>query len=260
MNNTFDLQRFGLLLSKHTKENARTYLLSLAVLAAILCSFLTFVTYANDGYLGPHLQATFYLVFKILSGAMFTSVVFSEYGSKKKAIPLLTLPVSNLERYLVSWIYSYVIFQVLYTFCFYLVDFTVLSIADLTAVQKNEVVNIITIEDSKFFPGLMIFTFVHSVFFLGAIFFQKLHFIKTGFVFFAGVLGLILFNGPLLLIIFGGKAEFSPPFDSIRILEGKNGIALHPAPETVFIPWILIVVMALILWVGAYFKLKEKEV
>ncbi len=260
MNNTFDLQRFGLLLSKHTKENARTYLLSLAVLMAILSSFLTFATFANDGYLGPHVQATFYLVFKVLSGAMFTSVIFSDYGSKKKAIPLLTLPVPNLERYLVSWIYSYVIFQVLYTLCFYFIDFTILSIANLTAVQKNEVVNIVTVEDSKFFPGLMIFTFIHSIFFIGAIFFEKLHFIKTGFVFFASVLGLILLNAPLLQIIFGGHAEFSAPFDSMRILESGNTIELHPSPATVYIPWILIAVMSLILWVGAYFKLKEKEV
>ena len=260
MNNTFDLQRFGLLLSKHTKENARTYLLSLAVLMAILFSFLTFATFANDRYMGPHVQATFYLVFKILSGAMFTSVVFSDYGSKKKSIPLLTLPVSNLERYMVSWLYSYVIFQVLFTFCFYLVDFTVLSIANLSAVQKNEIVNIITVEDSKFFPGLMIFTFVHSIFFIGAIFFDKLHFIKTGFVFFAGVLSLILFNGPLLLIIFGGHADFSVPFDSLRILEGDKTIDLQPSSATEFIPWSLIVIMALTLWLGAYYKLKEKEV
>lgn len=260
MNNTFDLQRFGLLLAKHTKENARTYLLSVAVLAAILCSFLTFVTYASDGYLGPHLQATFYLIFKILSGAMFTSVVFSDYGSKKKSIPLLTLPVSNLERYLVSWIYSYLIFQVLYTMCFYLVDFSVLSIANLTSVEKNVVVNIITIEDSKFYPGLMIFTFVHSVFFLGAIFFRNLHFIKTGFVFFGGILGIILLNAPLLRIIFGENALFSPPFNSIRIMEGNNGVSLDPAQGTELIPWVLIMVMSLILWTAAYFKLKEKEV
>lgn len=260
MNNTFDLQRFGLLLSKHTKENGRTYLLSLAVLAAILCTFLTFVTYAGDGYLGPHLQATFYLVFKVLSGAMFTSIVFSAYGDKKKSIPLFTLPVSNLERYLVGWIYSYVIFQVLYTLCFYLVDFAVLSIANLTSVQKNEVVNIITVEDSKFYPGLMIFTFIHSVFFLGAIFFRNLHFIKTGFVFFGGVLGVILINAPLLRLIFGGQAQFSPPFDSIRIMESENGMSLDPAPGSEFYLWILIVVMSLILWTSAYFKLKEREV
>ncbi len=260
MNNTFDLQRFGLLLSKHTRENARTYLLSIVVLAAILCSFLTFITYSSGGYLGPHLQATFYLVFKILAGAMFTSVVFSGYGDKKKSIPLLTLPVSNLERYFVGWIYSFVIFQVLYTMCFFLVDFAVLSIANLSSAEKNEVVNIITIEDSKFYPGLIIFTFIHSVFFLGAIFFRKLHFIKTGFIFFGAVLGIILLNAPLLKIIFGEKVLFSPPFDSIRIMEGENGIALHPAPGTEMIPWILVGVMSLILWTSAYFKLKEKEV
>lgn len=260
MNNTFDLQRFGLLLSKYTKENARTYLLSLAVLAAILASFLTFVTYAGNGYLGPHLQATFYLVFKVLSGAMFTSIVFSAYGDKKKSIPLFTLPVSNLERYLVGWIYSFIIFQILYTACFYLVDFAVLSIANLSSAQPNEVVNIVTIEDSKFYPGLVIFTFIHSVFFLGAIFFRNLHFIKTGFVFFGSVLGIVLINAPLLKIIFGGSAEFTPPFDSIRIIEGQGSTSLDPAPGSEMIPWILFIVMSLILWTSAYFKLKEREV
>ena len=260
MNNTFNLQRFGLLLSKQTKENARTYLLSLAVLAAILFSFMSFVTYTNAQYLGPHLQATFYLVFKILSGAMFTSIIFNEYGNKRKSIPLLTLPVSNLERYLVSWVYSYIFFQIIYTICFYVVDFSVLSIANLTAAEKNAVVNIITIEDSKFYPGLMIFTFIHSVFFLGAIFFQNLHFIKTGFVFFGSVLGIILLNAPLLKLTFGDAAQFSPPFNEVGILEGDQTMWLQPAPSTELIPWVLIIVMAVILWTAAYFKLKEKEV
>ncbi len=260
MNNTFNLQRFGYLLTKHTKENARTYLLSLAVLAAILFSFMSFITYTNERYLGPHLQATFYLVFKVLSGAMFTSIIFSDYGSKRKSIPLLTLPVSNLERYLVSWIYSYVVFQIIYTICFYLVDFSVLSIANLSSVQKNEVVNIVTVEDSKFYPGLVIFTFIHSVFFVGAIFFQNLHFIKTGFVFFGSILGIILLNAPLLKLTFGSSAQFSPPFNEVGVLEGTHTTWLQPAPSTELIPWVLIIVMAVILWTAAYFKLKEKEV
>lgn len=260
MNNTFDFNRFSMLFAKHTKEHLSIYLMSLGVLAAILCIFLGFAAYTSDGYLGPHVQAEIYIIFMIFSGGIFTTLVFSDFGDKKKAIPLLTLPVSHFEKYLLGWLYSYVIFLLLYAGCFYFIDFIVLTIGDLTSEEKNRLVNVITIEDSKFPFALLGYTFLHSVCLAGAIFFEKLHTIKTGFTFFAALLGVVLFNQPLLQLIFNGKALFSPPFGSVRIAEGEVSHSLDSTPTGATILVVLLILLTLILWTSAYFKLKEKEV
>lgn len=260
MNNTFDFTRFSMLFAKHTKEHLSIYLMSLGVLAAILCIFLGFAAYTDNGYVGPHVQADIYIIFMIFSGAIFTTLVFSDYGDKKKAIPLLTLPVSHLEKYLVGWLYSYIVFLLLYAGCFYFIDSIVLNIGDLTAAEKNRLVNVITIEDAKFPFALLGYTFLHSVCLSGAIFFEKLHTIKTGFTFFAALLGVVLFNQPLLQLIFGGKALFSSPFGAVRITEGEISQSLEPTEMGGTILIVLLILLTLILWTSAYYKLKEKEV
>jgi hypothetical protein len=260
MNNTFDFSRFSLLFAKHTKEHLGMYLMSLGVLTAIVGSFLGFITYNMDGYLGPHIQAEMYIIFMIISGTIFTTLIFSDYGDKKKAIPILTLPVSHFEKYLVGWLYSYLLFIILYTICFYCMDALVIGIGNITAVQKSTIVNVITVEDSKFYRGILGFTFVHSVCFAGAIFYQQWHFIKTGFTFFASVIAIFLLNQPLVLLIFGSKADISPPFDSVRIVEGTQSWSINADSTGGIILVVLAIGLVLILWTSAYFKLKEKEV
>jgi hypothetical protein len=260
MNNTFDLNRFSLLFAKHTKEHAGMYLMSLGVLTAIIGSLLGFITYNMDGYLGPHIQAEIYTVFMIISGTIFTTMIFSDYGDKKKAIPLLTLPVSHFEKYLVGWLYSYLLFIILYTICFYCMDALVIGIANLNAVQKSSIVNVVTVEDSKFFGGLLGYTFVQAVCFAGAIFYQQWHFVKTGFTFFASAIAILLINQPIVLLIFGKKASFSPPFNSVQIREGSQHWSINADHTGEILSVVLLIVLVLLLWTSAYFKLKEKEV
>jgi hypothetical protein len=260
MNNIFDFNRFSLLFAKHTKEHLTMYLMSVGVLAAIVGSLLGFITYNMDGYLGPHIQAQCFTIFMIPAGTIFTTLIFADFGDKKKAIPLLTLPASHFEKYLVAWLYSYVIFQLVYAICFYFMDFMVISISNITAVQKSTLVNVITVEDSKFTQGILMYSFVHAVCFAGAIFYQQWHFIKTGFTFFATAIGIFLINQPLLLLVFGKNVGLSAPFDSIRIVEGEQSWSLEPAETSGVIVIVMIISVVLILWTSAYFKLKEKEV
>jgi len=260
MNNTFDFKRFSLLFAKHTKEHMGMYLMSLGVLTAIIGSLMGFITYNMEGYLGPHIQSQLYIVFLIISGTIFTTLIFSDYGDKKKSVPLLTLPASHFEKYLVGWLYSYLLFIIVYTISFYCMDAIVIAIGNINAVQKSSIVNVITVEDSKFFGGMLGFTFVHSVCFAGAIFYQQWHFIKTGFTFFACAIALFLLNQPIVLLIFGPKAHFSAPFNFVGIHEGNQSFSIEADETGEYIFLVLLIVLVLILWTSAYFKLKEKEV
>ncbi|MGY0041531.1 ABC transporter ATP-binding protein [Pedobacter sp. NJ-S-72] len=99
MNNIFSFQRFFKLLSKHTREQYKTYLISTAVLIGILSLMLGFTAYLSGGELGVRAQIAYFYIFLFLSGTIFTSMVFTDLSDKKKSIPALTLPVSNFERF-----------------------------------------------------------------------------------------------------------------------------------------------------------------
>jgi len=58
----------------------------------------------------------------------------------------------------------------------------------------------------------LIYAFLHSIAFWGAIYFEKLHFIKTAFFFFVSLGILILLNKTILGVMTGRKVEAVPPF------------------------------------------------
>src|SRR5688572_12726562 len=119
MNQTFNLKRFSLLFIKHTTDNYKTYLMAFSVLLGVLFLSMGFVAYMSKD-LSVRTQIPFFIFVFLIAGSIFTSIIFSDFGNKKKAIAILTLPVSNFEKYLIGWIYSFIIFQFLYIPAFYL--------------------------------------------------------------------------------------------------------------------------------------------
>src|ERR1700712_4678815 len=122
MNNTFNIDRFMLLFKKRSVEQAKTYLLSIAVLTGMLFIILGFNSFTNRGHLDRNPQGIIFMFFLLLGGSIYTSLSFTDMGDKKMAIPALALPASHFEKYLVSWLYSYVIFQLVCVGVFYFAD------------------------------------------------------------------------------------------------------------------------------------------
>jgi hypothetical protein len=259
MNNTFNTNRFMLLFKKQTMEHLKTYLMSLGVLAGIMALLFVFVYYVNDGKIYPQIQQVVFLNFMLLSGTIFTSMIFADLGDKKKAIPLLTLPVSHFEKYLVAWIYSFMIFLTAFVILFYAVDATAVSLGNLKAVVKNPVINVFS-TNSMIWTAFPVYAALHSICFTGAIFFEKLHFIKTAFSFFLILIIVSLINYPLVRLIFNVDVENAPPFTSVRVNIDHGSWQIEPTHSSSIIAFIMIILVALVLWASAYFKLKEKEV
>ncbi len=120
MKKTFSLNRFGRLFKKHTKEHYRNYLMSIAVLVGVMILGGSFLVYMADVQLDKNIQTFLFFTIMLLAGTIFTSSVFADLGEKKKAIAWLTLPASHFEKYLVAWIYSFLLFIIVYTLIFYL--------------------------------------------------------------------------------------------------------------------------------------------
>jgi hypothetical protein len=193
----------------------------------------------------------------LLAGTIFTSTVFAELGDKKKAIPWLLLPASHFEKFLVAWIYSFVVFLIVYTLSFYMVALFILSIKPLGGSPPE----MFDISSNRALQIYMVYAFLHGIAICGAIYFEKLHFIKTAFVFFISLGILILMNKMLLGTMLGRSVEAAPPFGNLRVTENGqvNDIMLSYDQHGINIDY-LVTVLAVFFWVAAYFRLKEKQV
>ena len=271
MNQIFSLKRFVLLFKKHTIENYRGYLLSIGVLFGLLSISVGSAVYNFKMPLSIQGQAINYIIFLLFSGTIFTSNVFVNLGEKRRTIATLTLPASSFEKYFVGWLYSFVIFQLVFTGIFYSLLFIIANSTTWPAgsVHYLSLFNPSSPLDAEAKMPVVFFVYVilHSLIIFGAIYFNKMHFIKTVFAVF--VIGLIiwLLNDHVLQLMTGLKTSGNPPF---------TGLSFHKdidsAHRQVYYnldlknerngKWAgyLALLISVIIWCAAYFKLKEKQV
>ena len=258
MNNTFDIKRFGMLFKKHTLEHGKTYLLSAGVLTGLLFILLGFSSYSSDGHLRINVQIPVFVFISLITGGIFTSIVFSELGDKSKAIPTLMLPASHFEKYLVAWLYSYIIFQVIYVGVFYLTDSIVVNMGH-HELEVDKVINIFDTQKNDCWYAFVAYGFIHAFSFFGAIFFKKLHFIKTAIAFFACLIILTLINKPIVSALIPGDIK-SIPFQRLDIYDHDRYFNIRGSDGMMNVSLCVLALVVLLLWATTYLRLKEKEV
>ncbi|WP_214072532.1 hypothetical protein [Mucilaginibacter sp. dw_454] len=258
MNNTFNLKRFSWYFKKHTLDHGRTYVLSLAVAMGIVFLFLAIPALVGSGPVSDSYQYTMYLVLIWLGGSIFTSTIFAELGDRKKAILPLTLPVSHLEKFLVAWLYTFPIFLISVNACFFIIDSLVLSINHPTVTPFKLVHSLIT--QSPIVIALIMFVLFQVFCFWGAIYFKRLHFIKTAFAFFLALLIVSLLNKVILWLISGGKFSSSSLFFESNITVNNNNYWLTLGNNIHLVQWVIFGLAQLLLFVSTFYKLKEKQV
>ncbi|TCC96405.1 hypothetical protein [Pedobacter psychroterrae] len=256
MNNIFSMRRFSQLFVNHTIASYRMYSMSFGVLMGILFLMMVYASAENKFILSENARQMFFTTFMFIGGAIFTTGIFSNLGDKRKAIAYLMLPASNFEKFLVAWLYSFVIFQLVYVAGFYLIDLTVMSLGKRVT-NESAIMNFGA--DFRYSTLLLAFAWIHSMGFFGAILFKKLHFIKTAFSVFVLLLLVVLLNKFSIDWMMGASVETGEPFGSLMIYEGKKSYFLERSEMIWLVPY-LTASIALLLWVGAYFKLKETEV
>jgi hypothetical protein len=257
MNKIFNPARFGKLFVKHTTEHYKGYLMALAVLIGVMVLGGSFLVYMIDAPLDHNTQSALFLIILLIAGTIYTSTIFADLGEKKKAITYLTLPASHLEKYLVAWLYSFLVFLVIYAISFYLVALFLLNIKHVSG-QAEGVINL---WQNQFLQMGLIYAFLHAIAFWGAICFNKLHFIKTAFVFFIFLGLLILFNKIVLTSMIGRNVDAAPPFGNLRFQDGGRqvDITLANARDNPMLTF-LVLGLTLVIWIAAYYRLKEKQV
>lgn len=258
MNNHFNFHRFGLLFRKHTAEHYKTYLLSLAVLQGGMFAVMGFINYMASRPLGPNEQSIFIVLLLPGAGMMFSSTVFAQLGDKKRAIAYLTLPASQLEKYLVGWIYAFPVYLLLFVPAFYLMLSLLLHL-DPRVVGEPEMINVLT-SSPKLHTLVILYGLLSAVMLIGSAYFDKNHFTKTVF---AGILALVLLynlNKQLAQAMLGRELISVGPFGSVAFSEDDMRFEVGIYEGNEYLITALIVVLALLGWVAAYYKIREKQV
>jgi len=93
----------------------------------------------------------------------------------------------------------------------------------------------------------------------GAIRFEKLHFIKIGFSFFIFYALLILVNTMFLRVLAGRQIYPATPFAFLNFPDGTNYYSIGLNAQQSAWAFIVLPVVAVLFWIAAYFKLKEKQ-
>jgi hypothetical protein len=256
MNNIFSAKRFGRLFIKQFTEHYKTYLMSLAVLIGVLLVGGTFLVYLISEPINLDMQVVLFISLCFLAGTIFTSTIFADTGDPKKAISYFTLPASHFEKFMVGWVFSYVIFFLVYTGSFYLILMILLNLKHWPN-QHVEVLNIFTLQSFFIF---ILFSLLHSIALWGAVFFKKLHFIKTAFCFFITIVVLTLINTSFLEAMIGREIRPATPFSNIMFFENNRNVAVASMNHNDSLVAVIMLTAAIIFWIAAYYRLKERQV
>ncbi|MGI4884394.1 MAG: hypothetical protein ACRYFR_05480 [Janthinobacterium lividum] len=254
MNQLFNFSRFRRLFSRHTAEFLPSYAMATAVLAGGIGLVLGFVVYMN--VLNPNIQGMLFMLGLLASGALFTAGIFAQYGAPKQATVALTLPASQLEKYLVGWVYSFLVFSVVYTACYYLVDWLMVSVDDWYGRPKE----LFSLFDAqKIYEAYFYYAALHAGALWGAIYFEKSHFIKTAFGALVLAVVLVAANYQVVKAFVGESLQMASPFSGITLNDatGFYRVSLPDAQAQWYV--LLPLALAALLWRATYLRLTEKQ-
>lgn len=262
MNNTFNINRFILLLNKDIQENGKRYLFSflslLGTLAIILISS-SYLAYSSRSFNPAQLNND---QLNIISSLFFflslawASTAMDVINTKTKRISYLSMPASNFEKYFSRWL--------IVTIGYFIAFFISLWIADLLRVLIGSIlfreVDIKMLDFShlinsdKLYFTLSVYFLFQSIFLLGSMFWEKNPFIKT-FSFTAIIIGL------LILLMYKTIGIFYDDYSNFG-----NVIMSFLPEELNFENRIFIIISSiaycftLINWILAFFRFKEFEI
>jgi len=256
MNEIFNPKRFARLFIKELSGHYKTYLMGMAVLNGVMLVGGSFFLFLTPAVLDLSAQVVLFGSIYFLAGSIFTSTVFADASDKKKAIGYLTLPASHFEKFFVAWLISLVLFSIVFVASFYSVLTLLLHIKKWPG-QRTEVLNLF----AQPMPLLFLsYAMLHGFSLWGAVFFNKLHFIKTAFIFFITIVLLSIINTSFVEALIGREIRTATPFATISFYEKHRYVWVDVVRQTDPLVIGVFIVVAIIFWAAAYYRLKEKQV
>jgi len=282
MNNTFNFNRFGLLVKRQWLEFGKIYLISLLVITGVIIGFYFYGLPEPDKYTtdpasiyNHNEEGSIYLHFRIplflVLGFIFISIIASGYfsllGQKPKAIIELMTPASTLEKWLCGVFYTGILSVFSFLLIFYLTDMVFVNYLQKIVGQisytlpagMNELPKTVMLSVKPFFVEFfehkeirslaLVPVMITSVFLLGSAYFNRFHYIKTAVVVMLFFTVLIYALQRIGTWLTANKVQDSPSFG---FRSNGNEILTYLLIGTVSI--------TLFFWAVTFFRIKEKEV
>lgn len=273
MNNTFNINRFGLLLKRQWLEFGRIYLITLGVAFGVIATFYMVAIWPSFREVSPeiglHFREPLFLIFGFLFISVIASNYFAHFGQKSKTVIDLLIPASTFEKFLAAVLFTAVLTVVSYLAIFYITDMGfVVKLRStyntvITTKSFNDAAGEVTITRDKYefffskhrddlFPPLFVApAFITSIFLLGSIYFNKFHYIKTA-------ISVMIFCGIWAYIVVN-TIEFLTRNRHAK----EDAFFIRHGPDKDPFLWVfalLLLVLTCIFWSITYVRLKEKEV
>ena len=266
MNNTYDFNRFSLLVKRQWVENRKLFLMASII---ILGSIIGFYGFNLDIITGNLFNAKSRMIFSIgvffLVGTFFTNYILKDFSNKNDSISFLLIPASHFDKLLSSLLYIFIVFPIVYSLLFHLIDFSFVNIGNnimnnydaKSNVEGNEMVVTYMMDSDNLEIGIItgIWLMVQSFVIVGSTNFEGWAYIKTGFA------GLVLFLS--IYLITGAAVEILVTDLSHQVAINSNSYSqIKPTKEMLSDITLIALKYAFtpILLLIAYFKLKEKQV
>lgn len=263
MNEIFNLRRFGLLLRKTFLEKPVQMMGFIGLILA-----LTLITYAITKTLIWYNAAqnlTFIWGLPV-GGGFLACFVFNSFASPSNGSSYLTLPASAFEKWLCTLVISSLFFLAIFLGFFRLMDASFVSLyhrgldpENPFYKQRYESVYIFPFDGviaSKVYPAFFVLSGAMA---LGALYFNKLSFIKTAILLCIISFACFGLNWLFADLLFGHILE-AAPFHHVTIPVGKEegNIDLSESMKKI-VGFSLGLALPVALWLLTYLRLREKE-
>lgn len=247
---------FILLLKRQWFENRKTWLIGLLGIAAILAALLLLTWHWRTSFNGDTTRGIF-LVLLFVGGGLFISSILKDLGNKQKGIWLLILPAPVASKLAVAIFYGILVYLLVYFGVFYAIRELMLAFFGKEAANWGE----FDLFKNNFYYFIFNFINFQSLVLLGSVYFNKIQFIKTVLVIIAGFFIAFNANAYLLQLITDENAIVSnTPLGGFIFSYKNENIAVNPHPNTEIVTAaILWVAVPVVLWLAAWFRIREKQ-
>ncbi|MBI2729998.1 MAG: hypothetical protein HYX40_04480 [Sphingobacteriales bacterium] len=277
MNQSFLINRWGLLMGKHWSENRKKYTLGIAAIASLMLLWYGFMMLVGPG-VDEDIQTSTYFVGLFVIGCIYASLLFADLADRPKGISYLSTPASHLEKVLCNLFFGVIIFFLSYLAIYYIVTTPMLALSNAVreakfkaegnsfTFVKAQLINVFHYgrgnREDMFYMLHLVFFAVQSTFILGSVYFTRFSFIKTViavllvwlflFLFLAKVLGPMMPDGSY----FNGLTNWSLMNNG----DGPNKVIMLPKWIESTTTFLFKFGFAPLFWMVTYFRLKEKEI
>lgn len=265
MNNTFDFNRFSLLVKRQWIENKKLFLMAIFGIVGILIIINSLIMRWESGITYETARFSIFNLSLFLSGSIFANYVFKDISDKNSSTSFLLIPASHFEKFLTGVLYVFIVFPIVFLTLFYVVDYGFVNIGNnikdglkvpgVKNIQLHNFMvnskNIREILDEIIGSWLIIQAFV----LMGAAQFEGRSYVKTAFMGFGllFLIGFVIYLSDKLIL-----SDITQQFQN----KGYSRELIKPTKDMIsdILGICLIYVLPPILLVTTYFKLKEKQV